>query len=108
MVRTHRLLECYLYDAEYVPFDELHAHAERLEHHVTPDMLEDVDRTLGRPPVDPPGHVTPRAVEDLARPEGCPLDEAPVGQACRVERARDDRADAVRRMVDLGCCRTRS
>jgi ABC-type Mn2+/Zn2+ transport system permease subunit/Mn-dependent DtxR family transcriptional regulator len=102
MVRTHRLLERYLYDAEHVPFDELHAHAERFEHHVTQDMLEDIDRKLGRPPVDPHGHVIPRVVEDLVRPVGCPLNEAPLGQACRVERVRDDRADAVRQMVRLG------
>jgi ABC-type Mn2+/Zn2+ transport system permease subunit/Mn-dependent DtxR family transcriptional regulator/Fe2+ transport system protein FeoA len=102
MVRTHRLLERYLYDAERVPFEDLHAQAERMEHQVAPEVLDDIDRSLGRPPVDPHGHTIPRAVGDLARLVGLPLAEAGPGRPYRVEMVRDDREESLRRMVSLG------
>lgn len=102
MVRAHRLLERYLHDAERVPLEDLHAEAERMEHEVAPEVLEDMDRGLGRPRLDPHGHTIPRALEELARVAGRPLDEAPPGRPCRVEMVSDDREDALRRMVGLG------
>jgi ABC-type Mn2+/Zn2+ transport system permease subunit/Mn-dependent DtxR family transcriptional regulator len=102
MVRTHRLLERYLYDSEGVPFQALHAEAERLEHGLAPGALDMLDSELGRPLRDPHGHPIPRTLGELARPLGRPLDEAPFDEPCRVEMVLDDREDALRRMDELG------
>lgn len=102
LVRAHRLLETYLHDAEQVPLEELHAEADRLEHEITPDLLDDLDRSLGRPAVDPHGHPIPSATGVLARVGGTALDALAPGTAGTVTMMRDDREELVRRMVEFG------
>src|SRR5918994_1134644 len=56
VVRHHRLLETYLAEVMGVPWDEVHAEAEVLEH-VLSERLEDrIATMLGDPAFDPHGH----------------------------------------------------
>ncbi len=59
LVRAHRLWETYL--AQQVGLDEtqIHNDAERYEHLLTIELLEEVDRTLGFPTSDPHGSPIP-------------------------------------------------
>jgi DtxR family Mn-dependent transcriptional regulator len=59
MVRRHRLLECFLAQVLGYGWDEVHAEAERLEHAVSDDLLERIDRLLGSPRTDPHGDPIP-------------------------------------------------
>ena len=102
MVRTHRLLERYLHDAEGLPIADLHQAADRLEHHVDPAALEDMDRVLGRPTVDPHGHPIPREAATLATIAGCPLTACPPRHTGRVAMVGDDREDLLAAMVRAG------
>ncbi len=102
VMRAHRLLESYLHDAEGVPLDQLHEEAERMEHRVGGEMLDDIDRTLGRPAVDPHGHPIPRSGGDLARIAGRALADLPLGASGRVTMVRDDREDLLREMLAAG------
>jgi DtxR family Mn-dependent transcriptional regulator len=102
MVRTHRLLERYLHDAEGLPIADLHQAADRLEHHVDPAALEDMDRALGRPTVDPHGHPIPRETTTLSAIAGCPLTACQPGHSGRVAMVGDDREDLLAAMVRAG------
>jgi DtxR family Mn-dependent transcriptional regulator len=59
VLRHHRLLELYLAEAFGMPWDQVHAEAEKLEH-VLSEELEDLIATkLGNPTVDPHGDPIP-------------------------------------------------
>ena len=102
MVRTHRLIERYIHDADGIPIPELHDIAERLEHEIDPVGLRDIDRLLGAPTVDPHGHPIPSASGQLHHIAGHPLSEQPPGVVGRVAMVGDDRNDLVERMVECG------
>ncbi len=102
MVRTHRLIERYIHDADGIPIPELHDIAERMEHEIDPVGLRDIDRLLGAPTVDPHGHPIPTASGQLHQIAGHPLSEQPPGVVGRVAMVGDDRNDLMERMVDCG------
>jgi Mn-dependent transcriptional regulator len=89
-IRRHRLLETYL--VEYLDFSwsEVHAEAERLEHHISELFTDRVATALDEPEVDPHGDPIPRA--DLRHPgshEELSLAECDVGETVYVVRVRD-------------------
>jgi DtxR family Mn-dependent transcriptional regulator len=59
ILRHHRLLELYLNQALGYPLDRVHAEAEVLEHAISEDFEERMDRFLGHPTLDPHGHPIP-------------------------------------------------
>src|SRR3954471_5921604 len=56
VIRRHRLLELYLAEKLGLPWDEVHAEAEQLEHHISPTLEARIAAALGDPQVDPHGH----------------------------------------------------
>lgn len=55
VVRHHRLLELYLVASLGCPWDEAHAEADRLEHHVSPSLAARITVALDHPRRDPHG-----------------------------------------------------
>lgn len=102
LVRAHRLAEQYLSEVEGLPLDALHKEAELMEHAMTRDEIEALDRELGRPAVDPHGHPIPRRSEDLINISGRPLTEAVEGQSGHIIMVLDDREDLLRKMAQAG------
>lgn len=97
LIRAHRLWESYLVREFNMPGDQIHGEAERLEHHLTPEMVEEVDRRLGYPQVDPHGSPIPSAyASDLTR-----LSDLFVHQQGRIAR-RQPGADVPRQLWALG------
>lgn len=101
VVRRHRLLETFLAEVLEVPWDEVHAEAEILEHVVSDRLEARIDAVLGHPGRDPHGDPIPprdgRHSEDWAEP----LDAAPAGTAFTVERVSDRDSAALRYLADL-------
>jgi manganese/zinc/iron transport system permease protein len=60
VVRKHRLWEVYLADRLRLPADHLHRDAEMMEHALSDQALEELDRLLGHPATDPHGRPIPR------------------------------------------------
>lgn len=102
VVRRHRLLEMFLAEVLHVPWDEVHAEAEVLEHALSARLEERIDALLGSPTHDPHGDPIPpksgRHVEDWASP----LAEAPARCDFRVDRVRDVDSGALRSLGALG------
>jgi DtxR family Mn-dependent transcriptional regulator len=67
IVRHHRLLELYLAEFLGMAWDEVHAEADRLEHHISEDLEERIADRLGQPATDP--HGDPIPARDLTLPE---------------------------------------
>ncbi|MGH2843977.1 MAG: metal-dependent transcriptional regulator [Solirubrobacteraceae bacterium] len=64
VVRRHRLIELFLARSLDIPWEDVHRHAERLEHAVSDELIELIARRLGDPVSDPHGDPIPsRALE---------------------------------------------
>jgi manganese/zinc/iron transport system permease protein len=62
VVKSHRLWEVYLTRRLELASDHVHRDAEMMEHALTDEQVEELDRLLGRPRVDPHGRIIPREV----------------------------------------------
>lgn len=59
LVRAHRLWETYLATEVGLSSEQIHDDAEKYEHLLTDEILDEVDRTLGYPTTDPHGSPIP-------------------------------------------------
>ena len=59
LVRAHRLWETYLVQQMGLSEEQIHEEAEKYEHLLTEELLDEVDRTLGFPTTDPHGSPIP-------------------------------------------------
>ena len=59
LVRAHRLWETYLVNEMGLSAEQIHEDAEKYEHLLTDDMLDEVDAKLGYPKEDPHGSPIP-------------------------------------------------
>lgn len=65
VLRHHRLIEAYLHQALGYGWEEVHAEAEKLEHHISEAFEERIAEWLGHPSHDPHGDVIPSAALEL-------------------------------------------
>jgi DtxR family Mn-dependent transcriptional regulator len=70
MIRRHRILETFLVQVLGFDWAEVHADAEVLEHHISPRVLEAIDRLIGHPQEDPHGHPIPDRDGHMRRRRG--------------------------------------
>ncbi len=102
VIRHHRLLELYLVEALGYSWDEVHEEAERLEHHISEKLEARIAERLGFPDFDPHGDPIPGT--DGVLPTTCAirLADLPLHQAARIVRVRDQAAERLRYLADLG------
>lgn len=102
VIRHHRLLETYLAHALGVPWDEVHAEAEVLEHVLSESLEDRIAAQLGHPTADPHGHPIPS--KDGSMPSGSERRLWDVGEAqsASVHRVNDDDARALRYLAGIG------
>ena len=96
VVRRHRLLETFLAHALGLPWDEVHAEAELLEHALSDRLEECIDVALGRPTHDPHGDPIPPRDGRHDEHYGDRLDAAATGTAFLVQRVSDRDSEALR------------
>ena len=61
VIRHHRLIELYLAETLGLHVDDVHDEADRLEHVISEELEERIDRALGFPTHDPHGDPIPNA-----------------------------------------------
>ena len=82
IVRRHRMIERFLTDVLGVPWDEVHAEAERLEHAMSPVLEERMQAAIAGAETCPHGH----PIVAGARLAGVPLADVEVGASVRILR----------------------
>jgi DtxR family transcriptional regulator, Mn-dependent transcriptional regulator len=102
VVRRHRLLETFLAQVLDVPWDEVHAEAELLEHVLSERLEERIDAALGHPTHDPHGDPIPPRHGAHDERWGVGLDAVPAGARFRVRRVSDRDSAALRHLGELG------
>ncbi|MEJ2555799.1 MAG: iron dependent repressor, metal binding and dimerization domain protein [Anaerolineae bacterium] len=90
VVRAHRLFERYLADETSLPLQELHQHAHRLEHTLSPQELDKLEADLGYPSLDPHGDPIPTADGVLPPDDSQSLLEWPPGTPAQIVHIEDE------------------
>jgi DtxR family Mn-dependent transcriptional regulator len=73
IVRAHRLWESYLATEARLPLNQVHREAERREHRLTAEQLNELEAALGYPRQDPHGDPIPGRDGQVAVAQGMPL-----------------------------------
>jgi len=102
VIRRHRLLETFLVEVLMLDWSEVHAEAEVLEHHLSPRMVDALDRVLGHPSEDPHGHPIPDAQGRLGARDLVPLGELATGERGTVREVRTAESGRLQRWKELG------
>lgn len=102
VVRRHRLLETFLANVLEVPWDEVHAEAEQLEHVLSDRLEERIDAALGHPTHDPHGDPIPPKHGPHVEGWGVGLDAVPPRSVFRIRRVSDRDSAALRHLGELG------
>jgi len=102
IVRTHRLWERYLADRTGTAPVEWHSQAERLEHGLSEDQVENLAASMGYPLYDPHGDPIPTSSGVLPPVRGIPLTAIEPGQAARVVHVEDEPEEVYRTIRRAG------
>lgn len=101
-LRHHRLLEAYLVAFLGYDWDDVHAEAERLEHAVSPELIERMAQALGNPSVDPHGDPIPAPDGTIVEVIYTPLTELAPGARAEVKRVDSNDAERLRYLASVG------
>lgn len=102
VLRHHRLLELYLAETLGMPWDQVHAEAEKLEHHLSDQLEARMDSALGYPTHDPHGDPIPSREGRIDHVSGVLLIDLDPGQQGTVSRVSDRDPEQLRYLGDLG------
>lgn len=90
VIRAHRLLERYFADEARLPLKDVHAAAERGEHHLSPEDVDRLSASLGHPAVDPHGDPIPTREGFVPPASGTPITAWPLDQLARIVHLEDE------------------
>jgi DtxR family Mn-dependent transcriptional regulator len=102
VLRHHRLLELYLHQELKLPWDQVHAEAERLEHVISEALEDAIAVALGNPMVDPHGDPIPTKKGQIEKVAGLPLSNAALDRPHRLVRVLMQDEDRLRYLGSLG------
>jgi len=102
VVRAHRLWELYLADELGVPVGQVHVHAERAEHRLSPAEVDRLSASMGHPETDPHGDPIPTRDGEMRPPSGTPLSSWPLWTPGRIVHLEDEPPVAFAQLTALG------
>jgi len=98
IVRRHRLIERFLTDVLGIPWDEVHAEAERLEHAMSPVLEERMMAAIGDAKTCPHGH----PIAAGTRIDRVPLADVEPGASVTILRFENEAEDLLHYLKDSG------
>ena len=102
VIRAHRLLERYLADELRMPLETIHATADRREHVLTAEEVDELEAQLGYPQQDPHGDPIPTSSGVLEQLEATALTDWPVGRPAKIVHLEDEPPEALAEIVAAG------
>ncbi len=96
VVRRHRLIELFLVRTLGLDWSVVHDEAERMEHALSPVVLDALDRFLGHPDFDPHGDPIPDSRGSFKHAPLLPLTSVSTGTKVRVARVLDQTESSLR------------
>ncbi len=83
VIRKHRLWETFLYEQMKFTWDEVHEVAHQLEHIKSEKLINELDRLLAYPTVDPHGDIIPDKNGNFIKQSKTPLSQFKEGDICK-------------------------
>jgi DtxR family Mn-dependent transcriptional regulator len=102
ILRHHRIVELFLTEQLGLPWDQVHEEAHRLEHAMSPALVERLAAKMGDPLVDPHGDPIPRKDGTVVDADLAPLYEMAPGTSAVVRRIANQSADVLRYLSRIG------
>lgn len=102
VIRRHRLIELFLAQTLNMPWEELHAEAEILEHAASDHLIELIANKLGNPTVDPHGDPIPTRELKIEQVKTKSLAELAAGEEATFVRISDSNPEMLRYLTDQG------
>ncbi len=102
IVRKHRLWETFLYEKLNFTWDEVHQVAEQLEHIKSAKLVEQLEKFLDFPEIDPHGDPIPNAKGEIKFVQRKTLAEIEVGETCKLIAVKDNSSSFLQYVVKLG------
>ncbi len=102
VIRHHRLIELFLQQTLDLPWDQVHAEAEKMEHVLSEDLEDRIAEKLGNPVQDPHGDPIPTKAGKIDRMVGQKLAELAVGETGIVRRVSAQEPEQLRYLGGLG------
>jgi DtxR family transcriptional regulator, Mn-dependent transcriptional regulator len=102
VLRHHRLIELFLADELGMPWDQVHAEAEVLEHVLSEDLERLIAERLGNPTLDPHGDPIPTPTFEIDEGQTRSLDELERQDSGRFVRVSDSDPEMLRYLADQG------
>jgi len=101
VIRRHRLLETFLNRVLGFSWDEVHAEAENLEHHISDRLTDAIAEYLNHPQYDPHGDPIPEKDGKVKADNFHSLTATPVGESVRIARVHHNDAELLRYLDQL-------
>jgi DtxR family Mn-dependent transcriptional regulator len=102
LLRSHRLLECFLADQLKLPWARVHEEACRLAPVLAEDVADALATLLGNPPRCPHGNPIPAADGAIVAERGVPLHRLRPGQRGTILRIEREEPELLRYLATLG------
>jgi DtxR family Mn-dependent transcriptional regulator len=102
IIRHHRLLELYLARELGYSWDKVHAEADKLEHVISEEFEDKLDKLLGYPTIDPHGDPIPSKEGVIVPREGMKMSQLQEGQFAQVLRISDQTPEKLCYLGELG------
>jgi len=102
VIRHHRLIETFLVETLDVPWDRVHAEAEKIEHVISEDLEERIADFLGDPARDPHGDPIPSKSGAIAKAIRKSLTDLAPGARATIQRVSAQDPARLRYLRDLG------
>lgn len=102
IVRAHRLWERYLADEARMPLEKVHTEAERREHGLSADELDELEAALGHPTRDPHGDPIPTRDGKIQSTESTPLTGWQADRPARIVHLEDEPVIAFEQILAAG------
>ncbi|MDR3710116.1 MAG: metal-dependent transcriptional regulator [Capsulimonadaceae bacterium] len=102
IIRHHRLLELYLMRSLGFTWEQVHQEAERLEHHISEEFEDSIDRMLGYPEYDPHGDPIPTRDGRVPPEVRTTLESQETGTRMVIRRVTDGDGDLLRYLGERG------
>jgi DtxR family Mn-dependent transcriptional regulator len=102
VVRRHRLAERFLTDILHLDWSEVHNAACKLEHALSPEILNPLENALGHPQTCPHGNPIPNKNGKVAEETSKPLTDLTSGEGGIIVKIADEKTDILKILNSLG------
>lgn len=102
LIRSHRLWETYLTEQAGLGWEHVDEEAERLEHDLPDDIVDEIDERLGYPEHDPHGAPIPKKDGTIRETEDHPLASLHVGETGIITRVSDQIPEVLATLWNAG------